>query len=758
MSILPRRPCSLRSVASPVIMLTSYDENYKYLGTSSWLGSGVSFTTAALLEKYPDAVYFRVVFRTTDSITLTNDDVTASGVMFYLPGEDIPEPDLDFKVENMGSIGAWQDGAIWDGKLFVLGSGGAGAVYNLASLTKLGSLTLDKKDVLVPHANSVCFGSTYYAKGDQYPLLYVNVYNNYASAEDRMEGTCCVYRITEADGVFYTDLVQVIEIGFTEDLELWKSKENNGDVRPYGNFVVDTDHHQLYAFVMRDANKTTRFFEFDIPGLADGAYNDAYGCNVVTLEQTDIKGQFDTEYFNYLQGCCYNSGKIISVEGFGTDSPLRIVDLASQTISNTFYLGLAGLTKEPEVVCVDPETGTLYYAAADGILRILELDDVHFHTYENGICTVCGAALPCPVITQQPVNGEAKLGERYCVTVEAEGEGLTYQWYGRNAGSKSWFKSSVTDNTYDDKMTSARAGREVYCVITDANGNSVTTDTVTLVLLPDEELEIVTQPVNGEAVLGERYCVTVEAKGEGLKYQWYFRNDGATRWSKSGVTDNTYDDVMNKTREGREVYCVITDKFGNTVTTDIVKLVRVPMQLEITQQPTDATAAFGEEFCVTVEAKGEDLKYQWYYRNKGTEEWRKSSVRDNTYDDIMNKSRNGREIYCVITDQWGNSVTTEIVKLTAAPSVELKLLGVTYDSAAMGERYCVTVEAQGEGLTYTWYFRKSGATRWSKSGVTDNTYDDVMNRTRANREVYCVITDAFGNQVTTEVITLTVEN
>ncbi|MBQ8611203.1 MAG: hypothetical protein IJ412_05775, partial [Oscillospiraceae bacterium] len=55
-------------------------------------------------------------------------------------------------------------------------------------------------------------------------------------------------------------------------------------------------------------------------------------------------------------------------------------------------------------------------------------------------------------IVTQPTDGEALLGGRYCATVQAEGEGLTYQWYGRNAGSRSWFKSSVRDNTYDDVM------------------------------------------------------------------------------------------------------------------------------------------------------------------------------------------------------------------------------------------------------------------------------------------------------------------
>ena len=128
------------------------------------------------------------------------------------------------------------------------------------------------------------------------------------------------------------------------------------------------------------------------------------------------------------------------------------------------------------------------------------------------------------------------------------------------------------------------------------------------------------------------------------------------------------------------------------------------------------------------------------------------------YDDIMTTSRANREIYCVITDMWGNSVTTDIVKLIPVASVELKLLDITYDAATMGESYCITVNAEGEMLTYTWYFRNAGSDEWYRSGVTDNTYDDVMTKSRANRDVYCVITDACGNKITTDVITLKVKN
>lgn len=362
-----------------------YDKNYTYLGTSSWLGDGISFTTAELAQKYPTGVYFRVAFREAGQRKLTPEDITASEVTFYLSGEEIPKPELGFHTEDVGIIGSWQDGAIWDGKLFALNASGSGAVFDIQTAKKLGSFQLDGKEVLKPHANSVCFGSTYYAAGDHYPLLYVNIYNNYASAEDRMEGTCCVYRITETENGFATTLVQVIRIGFTEDLTLWKSLEHNADVRPYGNFVVDTDNDKLIAFVMRDANKTTRFFGFDIPHPEEGTYNESFGCKVVVLEADDIETQFDSQYYNYLQGSCYSSGKILYVTDFGGDAPLFLVDLENQKVIDRFCLGRAGLKAEPEVLSVDPANGMLYYASADGVLRRLTLDDIHFHSYRTAV-------------------------------------------------------------------------------------------------------------------------------------------------------------------------------------------------------------------------------------------------------------------------------------------------------------------------------------------------------------------------------------
>ncbi|MBQ3501493.1 MAG: leucine-rich repeat protein, partial [Oscillospiraceae bacterium] len=407
-----------------------YDAEYNYLGTSSWLGDGIPFTTAELSKKYPSGIYFRVVFRTLDQRNLTEEDVISSGVKFYFPEEEVPAPDFGFTYEDMGKIGVWQDGDIHDGKLFVFGAAGSGEIFDLRTLEKLGGITLDKKETIKPHANSVCFGSTYYEPGDKYPLLYINIYNNYAEAEDRMEGTCCVYRLLETEGNFSTELVQVIKVGFTDNLTLWKSKENNGDVRPYGNFVVDTDENRLYAIVMRDADKTIRFFEFAIPEIGEGTYSESYGCNVVTLETDDIKSRFDSENYNYLQGCCYYGRKILCMCDFGGDAPLHIIDLEKQKVVESFCLGYAGLRAEPEVICVDDSDGTLYYCAADGMLRKIVFSEriknpcgpSAFWKLENGVLKIYGSGEMEDYADAQSVPWRAQSKEITSVVIE---EGIT---------------------------------------------------------------------------------------------------------------------------------------------------------------------------------------------------------------------------------------------------------------------------------------------------------------------------------------------
>ena len=361
-------------------------------------------------------------------------------------------------------------------------------------------------------------------------------------------------------------------------------------------------------------------------------------------------------------------------------------------------------------------------------------------------------------ITKQPNDASAKLGERFNVEVIAQGDGLKYQWYWRTKGQENWNVSGQRDNSYDDVMTSARHNREVYCVITDAWGNSVTTERATITGTAAVELAITRQPESQTVTIGDMFNVTFDAVGDGLRYQWYFRQADTEVWYTSGQKDNSYDDVMTRARHNRELYCVVTDAWGNTVkTSPVVVIMAAPRhELTITAQPKNESAKLGEMFCVTVEAQGDELRYQWYWRNVGSETWHVSGQRDNTYDDVMTKARHNREVKCVITDMWGNSVETNVATITGTPTQTLAITQQPTDGQAkMGEGYFVEVIAQGDGLTYQWYFRNAGASHWNKSGVTDNTYDDVMTKARAGRQVYCVVTDAWGHSVTTDTVTLT---
>ncbi|MBR5529146.1 MAG: hypothetical protein IKU57_01600, partial [Oscillospiraceae bacterium] len=101
----------------------------------------------------------------------------------------------------------------------------------------------------------------------------------------------------------------------------------------------------------------------------------------------------------------------------------------------------------------------------------------------------------------------------------------------------------------------------------------------------------------------------------------------------------------------------------NVVTLSMSTAAQTP--LEITKQPTDVSAPIGSRISATVEATGDGLTYTWYIQNAGQTTWGKSSLTGNEYYvSAMKESINGRKVYCVITDKYGASVTTDTITLT----------------------------------------------------------------------------------------------
>lgn len=291
------------------------------------------------------------------------------------------------KINSIATITGGQDGAIFGDYLFRFEHNGDARVYELAAINKAGGekiapvslFKLDKYELICPHSNSTAFGSEYYEEGDEFPLLYSNIYNNYAKAEDPLKGVCCVYRIyreNKNENEFKSQLVQLIEIGFVEDASLWKMSEDKNSQRPYGNFTVDAEKNIYYGFVMREEAEGTRYFAFDLPHGRDGEADERFGVKKVVLNKEDIKEYFDTEHHLFVQGACCHKGKIYSLEGFtnSVNNPpaIRIIDLEQK--KQVFYVRCEdfGCVIEPELI--DFSGDVCYYADVRGNLYTVDFN------------------------------------------------------------------------------------------------------------------------------------------------------------------------------------------------------------------------------------------------------------------------------------------------------------------------------------------------------------------------------------------------
>ena len=262
------------------------------------------------------------------------------------------------------------------------------------------------------------------------------------------------------------------------------------------------------------------------------------------------------------------------------------------------------------------------------------------------------------------------------------------------------------------------------------------------------ELKITKQPATTYAQKDAKAKVTVKASGDNLTYTWYYKNSGASKYSKSSITKSTYSTTMTDKTKDRRVYCVITDQYGNSVKTNTVRL---RMAATITQQPKTVSAADGTSAKLTLKASGDGLTYTWYFKNTTSSKFTKSAVTKSTYSVTMSDKIRDRQVYCVVTDQYGNTATSETVYLRMAVTITQQPKTVT---VASGKSAKTTVEAKGDGLTYTWYYKNASATKYSKSSITKSTYSTTMSDKTKNRKVYCVITDQYGNTVQTNTVTL----
>ena len=294
-------------------------------------------------------------------------------------------------------------------------------------------------------------------------------------------------------------------------------------------------------------------------------------------------------------------------------------------------------------------------------------------------------------IIDQPVSITATKGDEAVFSVTAAGgeKPYRYQWQ-RMTGVDQWENIPGADqDTYRiASVQPEQNGLTVRCVITDQLGDSVTSDPAALsvqlrnsvtsdpaapsVLPQIVQLCIVDQPVNISASEGEEAMFSVTADGgeKPYRYQWQCMS-GIDQWTDiPGADQDTYRIAsVQPEQNGLTVRCVITDQLRNSVTSDPAALSVLPqiVQLFIVDQPVSISASEGEEAMFSVMADGGEkpYRYQWQ-RMTGIDQWTDIPGADqDTYRIAsVQLEQNGLTVRCVITDQLGDSVTSDPASLS----------------------------------------------------------------------------------------------
>ena len=466
----------------------------------------------------------------------------------------------------------------------------------------------------------------------------------------------------------------------------------------------------------------------------------------------------------YLDNLNENAGKIWRYNDAGfhcvyQTSPYQYNKLSSVN-------GMLLLSRVKDVVIIDPANPAAYYTVfapstaqnSGGYIEGMKFEknkiwtQVYYYGSYYQTMTYIDPSTAVK-ITQQPKNVVVANGATAKLTVKATGDGLSYAWFYAKKFATTFTQSgNQTSNVLSLKMSSGWDGARFYCVITDMYGNSVTTDTVQLIM--GNVATIKTQPKTAVAPNGKTAKITLKASGDGLKYTWYYAKKGATKYTKSGnQTTNVLSIKMSAGWHGAQFYCVVTDKYGNSVKTNAVKMY-MGNPAAIKTQPKSTAVVSGKTAKITVKASGDGLKYTWYYAKKGATKYTKSGNQTtNVLSLKMSSSWNGAKFYCVVTDKYGTSVKTSTVTLSLAKVAKITTQPVNTVSPK-NKTVKVSVKATGDGLKYQWYYAKKGSSKYKKTNVTSATYSVKMTSSVNGRKVYCVVTDKYGNSVKTKAVTL----
>ena len=494
---------------------------------------------------------------------------------------------------------------------------------------------------------------------------------------------------------------------------------------------------------------------------------------------TFADGYVDALGHDYQDGFCIRCGEEAPAEVKGPKILSQPADFEGMVGDMAIFTVVAegeGLTYQWYFSTDDGETwqkssGKLdsltveFKAYRNNYLYYCEVTDAEGNSVNSEVACLTAAYVELEILTQ-PENYVGAVNDNVNFVVEAQGNGLTYQWYFSTDGGEIWEKSyspGYATNALAPILRAYRDGNMYKCLITDIFGNTVESDPVSMEV-ESAEIIILEHPqsvVNG--IQGQLYQFTVEAEGVNLTYRWEFSDDGGETWQESwnqGYNTNTLNVRLYPNRDGNLYRCIVASGQREIWITEEAVLDMQDASAEILSQSGNVLALAGETVTFTVEAAGTDLVYEWYRSNDKGATWIKTYLSGYNTDTLSFAAKTNRAAMymCKITDGSGNAVWSQPVKLQVL-SAQLKILSQPVDvTCAVNETATFTVKVQGDELKYQWYASADGE-QWDMSylpGYNTSELSFEATASRAAKMYKCIITDAAGNTVATNAVKVTI--
>ncbi len=268
-----------------------------------------------------------------------------------------------------------------------------------------------------------------------------------------------------------------------------------------------------------------------------------------------------------------------------------------------------------------------------------------------------------PAIKTQPKSVKVKSGAVAKFSVKATGSSLTYQWYSRAAGSNEWTAiSGATKVNYSFTTTKADNGRQLRCRVKNGDGE-VYSSAVTLTVTA-QPATVKTQPKAVKVKSGAKAKFTVKAAGPNLNYQWYGYASSGDQWTAiDGATKAEYSFTTVKADDGKQFRCRVWNSDGEAYSV-AATLTVTAQPATIKTQPKDAKAKVGAKAKFAVKAAGPNLKYQWYTRVSGADEWTAiKGANAASYTVVTSSANGGWQFRCRVWNDDGE-VYSKAVTLT----------------------------------------------------------------------------------------------